>query len=756
MYSFEREISKIMKENKKQLIILIVIFLLLVVVGIAYMTYMLERIENNTNNSIKTIVKNDASNLKTEITEQKAILQSITNEIILDNIVDNKKIFDMYERSDITSKFIRMAIMYEDGKTITNDGFEVNYSDEIDNFFSNNEIHISENRNSKIDGKPINIYSQAIELQNEKIAILLIVETDSYKDIFSNKVFEGSGFSYIVDGEGKIVVSANADEETGNVLQNIEQMLEGDTKEKFIENKNIIKENIKNGDSGTRTLQTANGQYYMVYEPINVNDWSIVTFIPSKAIAGEVNKALFITFLVAIAVVLIILSICIYVVVLNNKKQKQLFEYAYIDMITKKWNIYYFRKKGQEIIEDKNRIEVNTKQYILILDINKFKMINKSFGYKVGDIILKGISEEIEKVLGKESLICRFSNDYFTALFNYKADIKELLNELVKNAENLKVEGNVYNLSVNIGVYQITTQDKNISEAIDKAIIAHSASKGDVFNKFSIYNEKMEKEIEKESKIEREMNKGLKNKEFKVYYQPKINAKNESLYGAEALVRWEHNGKMILPSEFVPLFEKNKFILKLDLYVFEQVCRDLKYWKEKYNEEPIISVNVSREHFLDENFLEKYMLICSKYAIDTNKIELEITESATIEDGIDIIEIMHRIKKLGFLISIDDFGTGYSSLATLQDMPADILKIDKSFVDRIGKSEKNIIDYILNIAKELKFISVAEGVETKEQKEYLAEKGCDVIQGYYYAKPMTKTEFEKMISKDILEDGEKK
>ena len=150
------------------------------------MTYMMERIEANTNNSIKTIVKNDANNLKTEITEQKAILQSVTNEILSDNIVDKDKIFDMYERSDITSRFVRMAIMYEDGRTITNDGHEVDYSDEIDNFFSNNEIHISENRESKIDGGDINIYSQAIELDNEKIAILLIVKTDSYKNIFSN------------------------------------------------------------------------------------------------------------------------------------------------------------------------------------------------------------------------------------------------------------------------------------------------------------------------------------------------------------------------------------------------------------------------------------------------------------------------------------------------------------------------------------------------------------------------------------------
>ena len=734
-----------MKENKKQIVTIIIIFLILITILIAYMTYMLNRIEANTNNSIETIVKNDANNLKTEITEQKAILQSITNEILSDKIVDSDKIFDMYERSDVTSNFVRMAIMYEDGRTITNDGYEVDYADEIANFFSNNEIHISENRISKIDEEEITIYSQAISIDNEKIAILLIVKTESYKDTFSNKVFEGKGFSYIVDKDGTIIVSANTDKETGNLIENIEQMLVGSSKERFEANKNTIQDNIKNEVSGSRTLQTTDGQYYMVYEPIGANDWSIATFIPSKAIAGEVNRALLTTFILAIIVILIILSICIYIVISNNKKQKQLFEYAYIDPITKKGNIYYFRKKGQEIL-DKEKSKEN--QYLLVLDINKFKMINKAYGYKTGDTILNGIGEELEQILGKQSLICRYSNDYFAVLFEYTEDIRKIVNTLVKNIENLKIDSNVYNLSVNMGIYKLTDADTNISVAMDKAIIAHSASKGDVFDKFHIYDEKMEKELEKESKIEQEMYQALMNNEFKVYYQPKVYVQDEKLYGAEALVRWEHNGKMVPPSEFIPLFEKNKFILKLDVYVFEQVCSDMKKWKEKYGKEPVISVNVSREHFLDEHFLEKYMLIATKNGINTNKIDLEITESATVEAGIDIIEIMNKMKKLGFLISIDDFGTGYSSLSTLQDMPADILKIDKSFVDKIGKNEKNMIDYILTMAKELKLTTIAEGVETKEQRDYLLEKECDIIQGYYYAKPMPEEEFEEYMEKE--------
>ena len=578
-----------MKENKKQIVTIIIIFLILITIGIAYMTYMLNRIEANTSNSLETIVKNDANNLKTEITEQKAILQSVTNEILSDNIVDRKKIFDMYERSDVTSHFIRMAIMYEDGRTITNDGYEVNYSDEITNFLSNNEIQISENRTSKIDGEEITIYSQAINVKNERIAILLIVKTESYKDTFSNKVFEGKGFSYIVNEDGNIIVSANTNKTTGNLVDSIEQMLVGSSKERFITNKNTIQENIKNEVAGARTLQTTDGQYYMVYEPIGTNNWSIATFIPSKAIAGEINRALLITFILAIVVILIILSICIYIVISNNKKQKQLFEYAYIDPITKKGNIYYFRKKGQELLSKRkkqfteNEVESeenkNQSAYIIVLDINKFKMINKAYGYKTGDTILNGIAEELENILGKESLICRYSNDYFAVLFENNENIHKVVNEIIKKIENLKVNENVYNLSVNMGIYKLTDLDTNISEVMDKAIIAHSASKGDVFDKFHIYDEKMEKELEKESKIEHEMYQALMNKEFKVYYQPQIYINNEELYGAEALVRWEHNGKMIPPSEFVPLCEKNKFILKLDVYVFEQVCNDMKNGK---------------------------------------------------------------------------------------------------------------------------------------------------------------------------------
>ena len=198
------------------------------------------------------------------------------------------------------------------------------------------------------------------------------------------------------------------------------------------------------------------------------------------------------------------------------------------------------------------------------------------------------------------------------------------------------------------------------------------------------------------------MENALKNKEFKIVYQPKVFTQTGKIRGAEALVRWERDGKIIQPGNFIPLFEKNKFIVKLDLYIFEQVCKDMQSWKEKYNFEPNISINVSKEHFVNENFIEEYVKISDKYSIKRSQIDLEITESATIDENIDTLKILNSIKEKGYTISIDDFGTGYSSLSMLQNMPIDLIKIDKVFVDKADlNSDRNIINFIMLLAKQI-------------------------------------------------------
>ena len=206
--------------------------------------------------------------------------------------------------------------------------------------------------------------------------------------------------------------------------------------------------------------------------------------------------------------------------------------------------------------------------------------------------------------------------------------------------------------------------------------------------------------------------------------------------------------RIFLHGKFIPIFEKNNFIIKLDEYIFEKVCKDIKKLKNKTKKIPTISVNISKETLTEKKFLDNYLKILSKYKVNASEIELEITEGVAVNNELDIKEILTNIKSKGFKISIDDFGTGYSSLNMLQIMPIDIIKIDKSFIDKIDKfnNNENLIEVIMMIAKKMNLKTVAEGVELKEQVEYLKSVKCDLIQGYYYSKPIKLEDFIEYIN----------
>ncbi|MCI9365083.1 MAG: GGDEF domain-containing protein [Clostridia bacterium] len=440
----------------------------------------------------------------------------------------------------------------------------------------------------------------------------------------------------------------------------------------------------------------------------------------------------------------IVIGVSIYIDISNQKKNRKLYRIAYIDPITTLGNEAYFKENGTNFLKT-----VQKNRYIVALDINRFKVLNKLYGYDFCNEILKSLGQKLLNLLPEDNITCRISNDIFTSIFSYKGNVKALLDKIFNEASRLQVEDTNITLNLAIGVYKINQNDTDINKAIDKSYMARAKIKGLYNANYYIFDDILENKLLDEQKIESCMEEALENKEFKIYYQPKTHTETEKVIGAEALVRWYKNGVIIPPNDFIPLFERNKFILKLDLYIFEQVCKDIASWKETYGFTPIISINVSKEHFINENFVDEYVEITDKYGIDRSKIDLEITESATIDENIDTIEILNKIKEKGFVVSIDDFGTGYSSLSMLQSMPLDILKIDKVFVDKADlSSDRNIINYIMLIAKRLGVKTIVEGVETREQVEYMQKLKCDVIQGYYYSKPITREEFEDYFNKN--------
>jgi EAL domain-containing protein (putative c-di-GMP-specific phosphodiesterase class I) len=286
-------------------------------------------------------------------------------------------------------------------------------------------------------------------------------------------------------------------------------------------------------------------------------------------------------------------------------------------------------------------------------------------------------------------------------------------------------------------------------------------------SRISFYNEQMSINSEHEKEILFDMNRAFEAGEFIAYYQPKYDFQNEKIIGAEALVRWNHPDKGILePGYFVPLFERNGFIAKIDLKIFEDVCIFLDKWNKSGKDGkcpyPItISCNLSRFQLYNPAFSDEYLKISSKYQIAPSKIELELTESLMMDNKKRLLKSMNEIKKAGFDISVDDFGSGFSSLALLKDIPASVIKLDKEFfantehqAKKDGDSknsaerDKIIVNSVIEMAKKLSMRTVAEGVEEKDQAEFLRKMGCDIAQGYLFAKPMSEEEFEMLLKEN--------
>ena len=263
----------------------------------------------------------------------------------------------------------------------------------------------------------------------------------------------------------------------------------------------------------------------------------------------------------------------------------------------------------------------------------------------------------------------------------------------------------------------------------------------------------MRERMMKEADIESKMEKALENREFVFYLQPKYDVQGHHILGAEALVRWiGKDGQVVMPGDFIPIFEKNGFILKLDEYVFESVCQYLADRIQKNLPVVSVSINISRLHFYQPDFIERYGKIKKKYHLPDGLLELEITENILLEDMKKVQEIITKLQNQGFICSVDDFGSGYSSLNSLKDLPFDIIKLDKLFLDNSynAKRSQEIIKAIIDMAKHIDMKTVAEGVETNEQLDFLKTTDCDMIQGYIFSKPIPVHEFEKQLQESQL------
>lgn len=429
---------------------------------------------------------------------------------------------------------------------------------------------------------------------------------------------------------------------------------------------------------------------------------------------------------------------------------------AYHDYLTSLGNRRYFI----ELLDNAIKVQKHDKKdiYLLLIDLDHFKTINDTLGHDIGDSLLCEVSARLLELCNKhDNSVSRLGGDEFCILspsFDKGSDClesalsfsKELL-EVIK--ESYIIEGHHLYISASIGVSFINNPQIQASTFIKEADIAMYEAKSQGRDGIMLFNDELSMRVERKLEIERLLHFALEDKEVSLVYQPQVNAKNE-IIGSEVLVRWNnHKLGHVGPDEFIPISEQTGLILELGDYILEESFKTLKEWDEKGIELEQLSINISMRQLVHSSFVNNVKRLCETYLGEKlySKIVFEITETSVAEDINRLIYNMNTLISCGFRFSMDDFGTGYSSLSYLRQLPINELKIDRSFISELDTVDQdgNMIKTILDIAKNLKLSVVAEGVETVEQKDFLVQNRCDILQGYYFSRPLDKEAFEALV-----------
>lgn len=414
------------------------------------------------------------------------------------------------------------------------------------------------------------------------------------------------------------------------------------------------------------------------------------------------------------------------------------------DSLTELFTRDFFYRYAESIVERNKQ----TRYFIHVTDIQNFKIINKKYGEDLGDVLLKNIAEFGIRQLEGYVLGGRLDDDRFVALrIDQNTPVErdeELLHKVLDNYS-------FSNVSIKSGYYR-ENDDISVREMCDRALIALGRIKESYSVNSAVYDDTLRLQLEQEEIILEDMDEALKTHQFQVYYQPKHDPRTGMIGGAEALVRWTHPRLGYLsPNKFIPLFERNGFITSLDCYVLDEACRFIRDRNSKGKPVFPISVNLSRRDLERDNEVENIVSIVDRYRISHNLIHLEITESAYSDNAQKIAQAVSRLHDLGFVIELDDFGVGYSTLTILNELELDVMKLDISIIrNDIPGSEKNILDFSMDLARMVGLSTVAEGVETEAQIERLKDLDCDYVQGFYFAKPMPREDFEVYLDQKAI------
>lgn len=736
--------GNIKKMNMKKLLI-VMAALLAIVITVLSSSYVIageltqqlqQNLEDVANqNALALYNKVHANHLLLEGLSEK--LHHVTPETIEETLQTFSVFLDKYELK-------RFAFAFPDGTSYSTDGGVANLS--YREFFQRG-----------MDGKGTitNVLADALDENHELVNVMTIpifdengevesvfgltYRSETFNDALQVHSFDGQGYSCVVNEDGQIIAAQ------GNDKLQLTQNLFSDVLAKEEHNEETIEKllgQMEREEAGGGILFLPEKNYYYCM-PMELLDgdviWYMLTLIPSDVFESRIapvqNNLYIMSFF---AVVLTLVGVFL-LILLSAEQQKMLLRSAYEDPLTKGANYAKFC-----VDMEKRRVRQG---YLVVMDITSFNNINIAAGMAAGNTMIKDVWEILTCVMQGNEIAGHVREDMFI-LFLQAPDetgllerIKQISEKISKKTKSLQVQG----IHTRYGIYYMDGTEA-LEDAYSKAQIAREYVRTQQEQRYAFYDEIDHQKRQEDEQLEERFEEALEEEEFEVWYQPKYSAATGEMVGSEALVRWRNkDGSMISPGRFIPLFEQNGMIARLDEYMFRAVCRQQARWQAEGRQVYPVSINLSRASLYYMDIVERYQAILQENSLDANYVQLEVTESA-MEGKANIRALLERFRSLGIQILMDDFGTGYSSLATLNMRCFDTLKLDKSLIDHIGdKNGETLLYYVINMGRQLGLHITAEGVENQMQLEYLQQVKCDDIQGFLFARPMPSAQFGELL-----------
>lgn len=746
--------KQLMRRLRKITAVVVVISILLFLGG-GFITSSLGRVQKDTmTTQMISEAEEYKANVLRKIKMDQQTLQTLASFFRFSNtisMIDTDAFANGLYESNRHNSFIQMGYFTEDG-----DGIRVTVDREIKKNVrvedleeelqaSIGEAWQGESAVSRVyedarTGEKVFSYAVPVYQGDEITGVLTAKDSiEAFEDILDDKTaMNGYGYVHMIGKEGKFLIRSK----NKVVNRRVESIFDGNYITEAEKEK--IREAIDNDESVFSKFRYQGTAYQIYLNPIGLNGWYLFCVDTMQGVNAPIYQMINVTRAIFIGVLCLSVFLLIYGYQMLRKNHKQLIELAYYDSLTGAYNTVRFMQ------EMKDALSGPEKYSVCVLNIHQFKFINEIFGRAQGDKLLCHISQVLKESVNPGEYFCRDTGDFFWMILKGQNEeaIRERLYEMMEKISRFSLsQHHNYQIMIYCGV-AVRRDDSSAEMMMTHAMFALQTAKGTDRNNVWFYDVELHKQETLQNYIESHMHQALKDKEFRMFLQPKMDMRTGKLGGAEALVRWiPKDGTIIYPNQFIPLFESNGFCSSLDMYMVENVCRKIREWIDAGITPVPISVNQSKILFYEEDYVENLCAVLERYRIPGDLITLEILEGLAAGNIDELNEKIDQLKEKGFRISMDDFGSGYSSFNILGKLHIDELKMDRVFLSAItGKEDerqKIIMAQVVDLAKKLRISTVAEGVETKENETLIRTLGCGYGQGYYYSRPIDEDEFDR-------------